>query len=446
VTPSSLPYLSRRIFDTVHVITARKAAEIVLALQDRLGIQVQIPLERLETNRPPERTARAAAGDGSGAGFRGFVWNGIGVIPIDGTIVQRASGMDAMSGLVGINQLAQSFRAALADPRIDGILLDVSSEGGEVPGTADFADEIFAARKGEKPVWAIANEAAMSGAYWIASAASRLVLPRTALVGSVGAFTMHVNRAGLDAAMGLEITYIAEPEAKVAGNPHAPLPDEVRAKVQASIKQVVGLFNTAVARNRGLPVDQVRGWDAGIARGDKAVALGMADAIETFDSALRGIRSDANTRRKGPAPTGGGRAMGTRTGDAADAGGDREHADGGAAAMTTAEVRSITEAAEKRTRTETLARVTHIQQFAEVCVRDPKVRATKIAAYVQSELPLDQVRSELLLYRAQQADAAAIASRTGNEETKGAYTVNVQARAKKFAAEERERALAQGGR
>ena len=58
----------------------------------------------------------------------------------------------------------------LRDPRIQGILLDVDSPGGEVGGLFDLADEIYDARA-EKPCFAIADDDAFSAAYAIASRA-----------------------------------------------------------------------------------------------------------------------------------------------------------------------------------------------------------------------------------------------------------------------------------
>ena len=46
------------------------------------------------------------------------------------------------------------FQDAVRDPRIQGILLDVDSPGGEVGGLFDLADEIYNARA-EKPCFAI---------------------------------------------------------------------------------------------------------------------------------------------------------------------------------------------------------------------------------------------------------------------------------------------------
>jgi ClpP class serine protease len=78
--------------------------------------------------------------------------------------------MDAMSGLVSYSMIEQQLALALRAPEVKGILFDIDSEGGEVKGMVDAADLIFQSR-GQKPIWAIADDWAFSAAYGLASAA-----------------------------------------------------------------------------------------------------------------------------------------------------------------------------------------------------------------------------------------------------------------------------------
>lgn len=60
--------------------------------------------------------------------------------------------------------IAARLQAALADPGIRGIALDIDSFGGEVAGAFDLADRIRAARH-VKPVQAFVADHALSAAY-----------------------------------------------------------------------------------------------------------------------------------------------------------------------------------------------------------------------------------------------------------------------------------------
>lgn len=94
----------------------------------------------------------------------------IAVLPFYGICAQRPSELGEMLGLVSIHGFTQAFRAALADDSVGGILIDIDSPGGSVYGVMELADEIYRSRA-RKPIAAIANSLAASGAFWVASAA-----------------------------------------------------------------------------------------------------------------------------------------------------------------------------------------------------------------------------------------------------------------------------------
>ena len=108
--------------------------------------------------------------------------NGIAIIPVFGTLVRRTVGLEAQSGLTSYASIEDLLASALQDSAVRAILLDIDSPGGEAGGVFDLADKVFAARQ-QKPIWAIADEAALSAAYAIACAADRVWLTRTAEVG-----------------------------------------------------------------------------------------------------------------------------------------------------------------------------------------------------------------------------------------------------------------------
>ena len=115
---------------------------------------------------------------------------GVAVIPVQGTLVQRSSGLDAESGLTSYASIGAQVREAMTDTQVRAVLMEIDSPGGEVAGLFDLVDTIHQTRS-IKPVWATANENAYSAAYAIASAAERLTLPRSAGVGSIGVVAMH---------------------------------------------------------------------------------------------------------------------------------------------------------------------------------------------------------------------------------------------------------------
>jgi signal peptide peptidase SppA len=228
---------------------------------------------------------------------------GIAVIPIHGTLVRRTLGLEAASGLMSYGEIGTRLDAALADPAVFGILLDVDSPGGEAGGVFELAERIRAA-DAVKPVWAIAADSAFSAAYAIACAASHLAVTRTGGVGSVGVIAMHVDQSVRDAQQGYRYTAITAGRHKNDFSPHEPLDHEALVRLQAEVDRLYGLFVGPVAAMRGLDPDAVRATEAGLFFGEEAIASGLADAVASRDQLLAVFATFLNPqgRSRNPAP------------------------------------------------------------------------------------------------------------------------------------------------
>lgn len=284
---AALPGLALRILGTPLVVTDAKLDVVLHVLGPRIGIGVY-PAATAAAER--DRRPRMAETDAERP-------MGVAVIPIMGTIVQRAGGIDAMSGLSGIQALREQFRMALADPAVDGILLHVDSDGGEVPGVADMAAEIYAAR-GQKPIVAFADEAAYSAAYWLASAADTLLVAQTGGVGSVGAIGVHVDQSRRNDAAGLTVTVLRAGDLKANTNSLEPLSADGRGRLQDALDRITQTFARDVATYRGLRTDDVLGFKAATFHATDAIANGLADGLATYDTALATVRDAITERRR----------------------------------------------------------------------------------------------------------------------------------------------------
>jgi ClpP class serine protease len=120
------------------------------------------------------------------------VMNGIAVLPVAGTLVNKTRSLQPYSGMTGYNGVIARLQQAISDPDVDGVLLDMDTPGGMVAGAFDCADIIARARD-IKPVWALANDMNCSAGQLIASAASRRLVTQTARTGSIGVMMAHSN-------------------------------------------------------------------------------------------------------------------------------------------------------------------------------------------------------------------------------------------------------------
>lgn len=211
----------------------------------------------------------------------------VAVIPIIGPIEHRPSVMGQMCGFPSTMEVGAMFDAALAEPKVKSILLDIDSPGGVASGTPELAAKIFAAR-GQKPIVAIANTMAASAAYWIGTAADRLFVTPSGDVGSVGVFSIHEDYSGALEQEGVKVSIIKAGKFKAEMNPYEPLTDEGRDNEQQQVDEIYGDFLDAVARHRGTTASKVKA-DFGEGRtvsARKAVLLGMADRIATKEQVL----------------------------------------------------------------------------------------------------------------------------------------------------------------
>uniref|UniRef100_UPI0040483473 S49 family peptidase n=1 Tax=Yoonia sp. TaxID=2212373 RepID=UPI0040483473 len=236
------------------------------------------------------------------------VVDGIAVIEIAGTLVHRGAWIGQSSGLTSYEGIAAQLQAALADPGVRGIALDINSFGGEVAGAFDLADRIRAARA-QKPVHAFVAEHALSAGYVLASQADRIILPRTGAVGSIGVVALHTDMSGALDQKGIAVTLIHAGAHKVDANPYQPLPEAIHEQMQRELEVVRFLFAETVAAGRGDRLTQAAALatEAAVFRGTEAIAAGLADdladpvtAFHAFAAAPRGTISPS---RKGPQMT-----------------------------------------------------------------------------------------------------------------------------------------------
>lgn len=264
-----LVHLASRIYGTPLLIARPKLEVILSVLGSRIGLpdfEAAIPVPA------PHAPAAATA-------------PGIAVIPVHGTLVRRALGVEAASGLTSYGDIAERLDQALSDPRVNGILLDIDSPGGEAGGVFELADRIRTASN-IKPVWAHANDSAYSAAYAIAASATRLTLSRTAGVGSIGVIALHVDQSVKDAKDGVHYTAIYAGQHKNDFSPHAPLSPQATSALQTEVDRLHAIFVEHVARMRGIDPDAVRATEAGLLFAEDAVETGLADAVASFDQVI----------------------------------------------------------------------------------------------------------------------------------------------------------------
>lgn len=282
-----LPHVASRLFGTPLMIGRAKLEVILGTLAPRLMGGPTTPIAPATAPKPLVSMAP----------------EGVAVVSVVGTLVGRSGYLDAASGLLSYGDVGDEIAGAMADPAARGVILDVDSPGGEVGGLFDLIDRIRALRAAsDKPLWAVANESALSAAYAVASAAERLYVTRTGVVGSIGVVVVHVDQSGADTKAGLAWSFLFAGERKIDGNAHAPLSERARADLQADVDRLHDEFCALVAANRGLTPEAARASEAAVYRGALAIRAGLADRIGTLDGAIADMAQKIGAQETRRAP------------------------------------------------------------------------------------------------------------------------------------------------
>lgn len=212
----------------------------------------------------------------------------VAILPIVGVLEARPTMIGSLFGM-SYERIGQAFDSLIADDSISGVILDVVSPGGMVYGAPELAEKIYSAR-GTKPIVAVANPMAASGAYWLAAAADRVIVTPSGDVGSVGVIMEHVDHSKALEDGGEKVTVIRSSGAphKAEANGLEPLSDEARQHLQSRADAIHHTFVSALARYRGVSVDHVsEHFGKGrLVSAKQAVAAGMADRVMAMDELI----------------------------------------------------------------------------------------------------------------------------------------------------------------
>ena len=207
---------------------------------------------------------------------------GIAVIPVLGVIQRRMH-----SAGTSVEEIEMLFDSAMASKRVDGIVFDVDSPGGGVPGIPELAQKIFEAR-GEKPMVSISNGMMASGALWIGSATKQVFSMGSSETGSLGVFQLHIDESKALEDDGVVVTEFSAGKFKTEGAPWAPLSEDSKEFFQMRVNEVFDWFTKAMATFRGETQANARtGFGQGrVLSAKAAVKANLVDKIGSFEQAV----------------------------------------------------------------------------------------------------------------------------------------------------------------
>ncbi len=206
-------------------------------------------------------------------------------IRLEGIISAESYSNILGGGSVTPEEIMGQIDEAEANPGVKAILLRINSPGGSAAASQEIFEEIGRA---EKPVVVSVSETCASGAYYIASAADKIIANRSSSVGSIGVIIQIPNYEDLYEKLGIKYTTIKEGEYKDVGSPDRPLTSEELKLFEAQLEEIHKQFITDVAEARGMDVKEVEelatGW---VFLGTEALELGLIDDIGNYKDAIK---------------------------------------------------------------------------------------------------------------------------------------------------------------
>ena len=243
---------------------------------------------RLLTPRAPEFDEQTVVNATNGAGDK------IALIPLRGII---SASMNGNLGETMVDDLKIALQQAVDDRRVKAIVLRIDSPGGEVTASDEIYTAVKQARE-KKPVVVYMGSLAASGGYYVSCGGSWLMANETTITGSIGVIIETLNYQQLFGKLGLDMVVFKSGQFKDVLSGARTMTSEEKEYIQNLVMQTYGKFVGIVAKERGLPEEQLRTGiaDGRIISGKDALGYKLINQIGQIEDAY------AKARELGRAP------------------------------------------------------------------------------------------------------------------------------------------------
>lgn len=198
----------------------------------------------------------------------------IALVKIEGPILESKSIVDEIRGYV-------------KDRSIKAIVLRINSGGGGVAPSQEVYSEVKRAVAVKQVVVSMGSVAA-SGAYYIASPATRIVANPGTITGSIGVIMEIPNLKEFLDKLGIKTEVIKSGKHKDIASVFRGIGKEERDILQGLMNDVHEQFIHDVAESRKLPLENVRKIaDARVFSGRQAVDIGLVDELGDLQHAIK---------------------------------------------------------------------------------------------------------------------------------------------------------------
>lgn len=209
----------------------------------------------------------------------------ISVINVDGVIAND----------VNNDTIVEQLEDARKDPSVVGVIMHINSPGGSVYASEKIYKEINKLKETNKPVYAVMQELAASGGYYISAPCDKIFASNETFTGSIGVIMQSYSLEGLFEKYGIKEQNITTGKMKDAGSPGKALDKEEREYLQNLVDSAFARFVKVVADGRDMSEADVRKLaDGRIYDGSQAVENGLVDSIGDLEAAYKDMAKEYN--------------------------------------------------------------------------------------------------------------------------------------------------------
>lgn len=187
--------------------------------------------------------------------------------------------------ILGTSTMQSILKNIDRNPNVSGVLFNIDSGGGQVSGTAEFADFIS---KMEKPTMSFTSEMQCSAAEWIASACKyKVASPFASHIGSIGTFMSFQDFSAMFEKWGAKIYEIYAPQSTDKNFDFKELMKGNQKPYQERLAAITDDFISTIKANYGENLtDDGHVFKGRTYNAQDALKIGLVDEILTLDEAL----------------------------------------------------------------------------------------------------------------------------------------------------------------
>lgn len=190
------------------------------------------------------------------------------------------------------DNVAAGLRAAFEDNKTKAVILRINSPGGSPVQSSYIYKEIRRLREkhSDIPLYAVVGDVCASGGYYVASAADRIFVNESSVIGSIGVLMSGFGFVDTLKKLGVERRLMTAGEHKGIMDPFSPVDEFEKRHVRQLLDQLHEEFITAVKLGRGDRLKDNEQLFSGLFwTGKEGIELGLADDIGSAGSVARDV-------------------------------------------------------------------------------------------------------------------------------------------------------------